>query len=314
MSAIKYESAGDGGAAFYDYLEPLRRWGRWGADDEVGAVNMVSPSTVVDAARTIQLGEVVSLAREFPTQAQSNNLHPAQHYLRTASHDDDQGSASDYIGINFHGTATTHVDALCHLWDREGMWNGHHPDEAIRSDGAVWGGVEQLAGGIVARGLLIDVARARAEGFVEHGAPVTGEELARICAADGLVPRPGDALVIHSGREAWERAHGELWGTRDAAGEMHRPGLDASCLEFIADADCSVVVWDMMDAHPNRFGILHTAHSMINVLGVVLVDNALLEPLAQLCDQHDRREFMLCIAPLRIVGGTGSPVNPIAVL
>ena len=138
--------------------------------------------------------------------------------------------------------------------------------------------------------------------------PVHGWELEDIARAEGIALEPGDAIMVYSGREAYARDHDGVWG-----GGPERPGLHASCLPFIRDNDVAVIGWDMMDMMPNGYGIPWSVHGAIFAYGVALVDNSLLEPLAQACAEEARYEFMYVIAPLRVVGGTGSPVNPLAV-
>jgi kynurenine formamidase len=88
--------------------------------------------------------------------------------------------------------------------------------------------------------------------------------------------------------------------------------LHASCLPFLRDHDVAVLVWDLLDAAPTEYDIPWTVHGALYAYGVALLDNALLQPLAEACAQEKRYEFMLVVAPLKVVGGTGSPVNPIA--
>ena len=114
-------------------------------------------------------------------------------------------------------------------------------------------------------------------------------------------------MAVYSGREAYTEAYGS-WGGGDS-----RAGLHASCLPFIRDNDIAILIWDMMDASPNEYGFPHTVHAVIPAYGVALLDNALLKPLAKVCAEEGRYEFMMSINPLVVVGGTGSPVNPIAV-
>lgn len=146
------------------------------------------------------------------------------------------------------------------------------------------------------------------------GAPVTGSELADLARSAGATIEPGDALVVHCGREAWEAANGRPWGSGAAHGANERPGLDASCLEFFADIDCSVIIWDMMDVRPNRFGVAYSTHAALFNQGIALVDNAALGPLTALCREYARHDFLTVIAPLRLRGATGCPVNPLAIL
>ena len=144
--------------------------------------------------------------------------------------------------------------------------------------------------------------------------PVHGWELEDIARARNLRLEPGDAVCVYSGREAWQAAHPERpYGRPFGMGPNERPGLHVSCLEFLRDHDVSVLVWDMLDHLPVGYDIPWAVHAALFAYGVALVDNALLEPLARACVEEGRDEFMLIVAPLVVIGGTGSPANPLAV-
>lgn len=294
----------------------LRAWGRWGVDDEAGAVNLISPTKILEAVASVRQGRSMSLARPFPVTPTANNRRPASHHLRMNQRGQrGSGSASDCLAIAFHGQGSTHIDALCHVWNEHGMWNGRSASEEFDFDGFRWGGIEHWARrGIVTRAVLADVAAARPDGYVEIGDPITGGEIVETLARQGSDVRPGDALVLYGGRDAWERANGRLWSTEDASGDDARPGVDESLLEFAHSTDISAIVWDIMDARPNPYGAPHTAHLAIPVLGLALVDNAHLEPLVEVCRVEQQYDFMLVLAPLEVIGGTGSPISPLAVL
>ena len=289
------------------YLREDRNWGRWGDDDQKGAVNLVTPEKRAAAARLVRSGRAVSLSRVFPKTPAPNNLTPAQHYMMRRARGEFGGAATDYYGIAYHGQASTHLDALCHVWDRNGMWNGRNPDEVITFNGAAWGSVEHWKDGIITRGVLLDVPKHRGAPFVTMEEPIHGWELEEIAAAERITLEPGDALVVYGGRENWDKCN-PSWGSDTEA----RPGLHASCLKFIRDSDCSLLVWDMMDSLPTGYDIPWSVHGAIYAYGIGLLDNALVQPLAEASAEEGRYEFMLAVAPLRVVGGTGSPVNPIA--
>ena len=298
------------------YLRDRRNWGRWGADDESGAVNLITPAKRIGAAGLVRSGRSVSLSRCFPKTPGPGNVNPAQHWVRTLDYDTG-GAAVDYYGINYHGNVATHLDALCHLWDEGKMWNGRDPAREITFDGANFGGVEQWSDGIITRGVLVNIPKHRSEPYVTAERPVHGRELQDAARAQGISLEPGDALVVYSGREAWQADHPDTpFGSLlyNSSGGPDRPGLHVSCLPFIRDNDVSVLVWDMMDSMPYGYDIPFAVHSVIFAYGVALLDNALLQPLAEACAEEARYEFMLVIAPLRVAGGTGSPVNPIALL
>lgn len=315
-------------AEIRSYLEDLRNWDRWGREDQVGALNLIDDDKRRRAAGLVRSGKAVSLSRPFPTEPAVDNPRPALRFLRRLRKPRGAGAVVDFYGVDYHGVASTHIDALCHMWDEAGMWNGKDPDEVISPEGTAWGGIEHWKDGILTRGVLIDIPAARGRDYVEDGRPVHGWEIEEAARAQGVEPEPGDALIVYSGREAWSRAHAVPWGTRrdglagldsravdEIVGELdRRPGLHASCLKAIRDWDAAVLVWDMMDAVPQPYDVAFTVHGSIFAYGVALVDNALLEPLAQACRHEGRYEVMLSVNPLHVVGGTGAPVNPVGYL
>ena len=291
------------------YLKDRRNWGRWGNDDELGAVNLITPQKRRAAAGLVRSGRAVSLSRYFPTTHSPANLTPAQHWMFSNPHGTG-GWAGDYYGIAFHGFAATHIDALCHTWDENGMWGGRDPSEVITFDGAKFGAVDKWSDGIVTRGVLLDIPKLRGEPCVTQETPVHGWELEDAARAEGITMEPGDALVVYSGREIWQEAHPD----NPYGSQAERPGLHASCIPFIRDNDVSVLAWDMIDTTPEGYDVPWTVHGVIFAYGVGILDNALLQPLAEACAEEGRYEFLLTIAPLKVAGGTGSPVNPIALL
>ena len=292
---------------FREYIEEKRNWGRWGDDDQLGTINLITADKRRRAASLVRSGRLLSLSRPLPTTPAPNNPKPAHHYMKRIDRPDGGGHSLDYIGLDYHGLACTHLDALCHLWGPDGMWNGHNPDDAIGFDGATYGSVDHWEG-IVTRGVLLDVPRHRGTPYVTPDEPVHGSELEAIAKADGIDVEAGDAVAVYCGREAWDRDH----PVPNPNEPRRLPGLHGSCIKFFRDTDTAVLLWDMMDAAPSDFGWM--VHSAIWLLGLALVDNALLEPLAAACAAEDQYEFQLSLAPLRIIGGTGSPVNPLAML
>lgn len=288
-------------------LTERRNWGRWGDDDQLGTINLITPDKRVRAAALVRSGRSVSLSRPFPTTPGPGNPHPAQHYMKVKVRQED-GVVVDYFGINYHGHSATHLDALCHVWLDGVVWGGRDREEIVTTEGASWGGVEQLRDGIVTRGVLLDVPRFRGVACVEDDDPVHGWELDEAAAAQGITLEPGDAVLVSGGRGAWEVRNGAFHGALE-----RRPGLHASCLAFLRDHDVALLGWDIMDAHPNEYGLTWSVHGAIQAFGLPLVDNLLLESLASACIEEGRHEFMLVVAPLDVPGGTGSPVNPIAI-
>jgi len=294
------------------WIRERRNWGRWGKDDQLGAINLITPAKRAAAARLVRTGRSVSLSRPFPKDPGPNNPLPAHHFMRT--HPRGKGGFSaDYYGIYYHGIASTHIDALCHTWDDDAMWNGRDPKKEITFEGARFGSVEHWAEGIMTRAVMLDVPRHRGVPCVTHDTPVHGWELDDILTKRGIKLEPGDAVCVYSGREAWQAQDPERpYGRPFNPTQQQRPGLHVSCLPFLRDHDVSVLAWDMLDHLPIGYDIPWAVHAAIFAYGVALVDNALLEPLAKACIEEQRDEFMLLVSPLRVVGGTGSPANPLA--
>ena len=269
-----------------------RNWGRWGNDDQVGAINLITSDKRAAAAGLVQSGRTVSLSRTF---------EPPQHFMTKSALGSGGGYVMDYLGFIYHGNTVTHVDALCHIWDEDGMWQGRDPDAAIDTQGAHFADITHWKNGIITKGVLLDVPRHRGRPHVTRDEPVMGAELAEIAEAQGVTVDPGDALLIHSGWEAATEANA-------AAGA----GLHPSCAEFIRDHDVALLGWDLMDARTDAGGLPWPVHGVLFNFGVALLDNARLEPIADACAEETRYEFMFMLLPLNVARGTGSPANPIA--
>src|SRR5437870_12169454 len=123
------------------WLRERRNWGRWGKDDQKGAINLITPAKRAAAARLVKSGRSVSMSRPFPTTPGLNNALPAHHYMKTIARDKG-GYAADYYGNFYHGVASTHLDALCHTWDDAAMSHDRDPKKEFTYDGATFGAVE----------------------------------------------------------------------------------------------------------------------------------------------------------------------------
>ena len=296
------------------YRERYRNWGRWGDEDELGTLNHITPATRRAASELVREGRTVSLSRPLDTKAGPANPYPAHHFVGTPG----SGGIIDYVGMFIHGFVPTHIDALCHLPTTEGTtWRGVALDKS-RLPVEHSGTIDFWRSGIVTRGVLYDVPRHRGTVSVVPGKPVHGWELADIAEASGIEPRPGDAVIIRSGREPFWESRPDEPTTSSVA------GVHASCIEFLYETDAAMLVWDMQDAPTADQGIpnpgrsqataVHVHHILLPYMGMPIVDNVDAEELATLCDELGRWEFQLVVAPLDIPGGTGSPVNPIAIL
>jgi kynurenine formamidase len=297
----------------YDaWRSKLCNWGRWGPDDELGTLNTITADVRKAAAGLVTEGRSVSMSRPLDTKASAANPYPAHHFIAMP----ESGGMLDYMGMFIHGVTQTHIDALCHLRTDDGRtWNGKALRDT-RTPVEHSGTIDFWRAGIVTRGVLYDVPRHRGTKFVAPGEPVHGWELQDIAAAEGIDPRPGDAVIIRSGYDAYWQAQGSPPMFASFA------GVHCSSVEYLYDANASMLVWDMQDAPtadqgiPNPSGnspmALHVHHILLPYMGMPIVDNADLEDVAATCASLNRWDFQLMIAPLVLTGGTGSPVNPIA--
>lgn len=288
------------------YFESCSNWGRWGADDSAGTVNLITPEKRRKAAALVQTGRAVSLAYPLNTVGGPGNWNPAQHFMRSGP-----GYSVDYIGLMYHGYATTHVDALCHIFWEGKMWNGK-PSTDVTSNGARSGAVDAWSSGITTRGVLLDIPRFRGTEYVTLDQPVRGWELEAAAEKQGVALEPGDAVIVYSGRPSFYAAN-----PASVPGSPPSPGLHVDVMPVLKAKDAALLGWDMMDANPSEYAPFKAGLS-VHVLAIVftglpLLDNAYLEPLAAACAEENRWEFMLTVNPLNVRGGTGSPVNPIAI-
>ena len=258
----------------------------------------------------MRTGEAISLSRELATAPAEQNPQPVQHFVRWFERSPDEGGgAGDYLAFHVHGYANTHIDALCHSWGDRGMWNGRSHKQELTGRGALFGGIEQWSTGIITRGVLLDVARHRKVNHIGFEEPVHAGELEAIADEQRISIEPGDALIVHSGRDGLEAAE----PTWNPVVDPH-PGLSVTTLRFFKERDIAALVWDLMDAQPVEVGWPHVPHAALHELGVALIDNCSLSRLSEACSETGHYDFLITVAPLKLVGGTGSPVNPIALL
>ncbi|HEY2279690.1 MAG TPA: cyclase family protein [Streptosporangiaceae bacterium] len=310
--------AGAGGrlteAQFRDLYERLRARPEWGPRDRRGALNFLTPDVVAAACREVRLGRSVSLAGPVEDRAAPDNPQPASHHMNTGQ-DVPPGAAglafaADRFAMNIHGDADSHLDALCHVIFDGHLYNGVQAD-VITADGARALSVAADADGIVGRGVLLDIPRLRGLPWLEPGEHVTADDLASAEASQRVRVGRGDLLFVRVGHR---RRKAEL-GAWDAAAS--RAGLHPSALEFVAEREVAVLGSDSnSDTAPSvADGVDFPVHVLaINALGVQLLDYLQFEDLVPLCEAVDHWTFLCVVAPLRIPGGTGSPVNPIAVV
>ena len=291
-------------AEYERWKTELSNWGRWGPDDEIGALNLITPAKRIEALALAREGVSVSLSGDIDTVQAIDNPYPFEHTMLSIS--------SDQLNVRYHGIAHTHIDALAHINDNGTFYNGYAPDpERTLAEGHERSSIHNLKHGVLTRGVLIDFPRVRGVPYLEPGTAIGVEDLEAWERETGIRVSAGDALLIRTGVWARREAEGPWLRGRSVGGRS--AGLHPSVIPWLRERDVAVLGSD----HPtyvapsNLAGAVHDF--AILYLGVHMIDNADLRALGEVAAEQERWEFLLMIAPLAVPGGTGSPLNPIAV-
>jgi kynurenine formamidase len=295
-----------------EYMTTLSNWGRWGTDDQRGTLNLIDPSTRDAAARLVRDGNAVSCAWD---------LQEAQRFMKRTGEglrDPDRPTppkrwavASEHLDLEFHSRSVTHLDAPSHM-----SWDGRcYNDVPAARVTAEWGAlslaVTEAATGVLTRGVLLDLPALFSLDHLPSDFRVEPEHLEEAERRQGVRVETGDALLIRLGQGWIRRALGF-----DAALEGPRPGCHHSCLPWFHERSISLLGSDSTnDPEPVGEEELPVPIHVVGLvaMGLWLLDNVNLEDLVDHCRLTGRYEFLFVVSPLRLVGATGSPVNPLAV-
>ena len=294
-------------------FEKLSNWGRWGKDDQRGALNFITNQKRAAAARLVQTGESVSMALPLATIPAPDNPVPVTHLMVQAGHDSKEQAlpySGDYFAIAPHGMANTHIDALCHVFWQNKMYNGFDASE-VGSHGAKKCAIDVTRTGIVSRGVLLDIPRLKKIEWMQPGEKILPEDLDAAEKAQKVHVEEGDVLLIRTGRAAMRKAKGGWDPMR-----VGMPGLDASCLPWLHERRVAVLGCDAVsDVVPSGYdGVALPIHiGTLVAMGIHLIDNADLDAVSSASERLGRNEFMFSMAPLVLERGTASPVNPLAI-
>lgn len=289
---------------FMNYYKRFSNWGRWGTEDKLGTLNFINQGVILNASRLVHLGKSISLGRPMTSGKLEVKIYP--------ENGGNPLSAHDTITVTEHGYTETHIDALNHIFslDRR-LYNGH-PETAVSEQGGTVHGVENWKNGIITRGVLYDIPELRGEPHISLDKPVQGWELEDFAKKHKIIPRKGDAVIIHCGRNAFFHRNPNNPNTIG-----NKPGLNPSVLEFIHAYEAAIMGADFDEA-PNtnkRYPTEYPIHRVANpYMGLPTLWNLDLEPLSALSRETKRWEFFLTVAPLIVNGATGSVVNPIAIM
>jgi lysophospholipase L1-like esterase/kynurenine formamidase len=301
-----------------EMMRRISNWGRWGDNDERGTINLITPEKRLQAIRLAREGLMVSLARTMDKEVAPDNPTPFKQEFQMRG-DEMFPYAMDIISSTYHGTTTTHLDALCHYQFEGQMFNGYSYQEFYQATatrpgygegpGCMRNSVIQFKDGILTRGILVDLPLLYGVKWLEPGTAVTGEDLEAWERFTGLTIQPGDAVFLRTGRFARRSELGPWAAARDAS------GFHVSAMPWFKQRDVALLSSDIIqDLQPSNIqGLPRPIHMVsINSLGMPLIDVTDLEAVADVAARLGRWEFMLTVAPLPAPGGSGSPVNPVA--
>jgi kynurenine formamidase len=283
--------------------EGLSNGGRWGAEDERGALNLITPEIVLQAARLVKRGKVYSLAMPL---AVDGPQWPVRHKTwRITTH---RGGPTGIGGsddvVTMHSHSGTHMDALCHIWVDDQLYNGYRASEHVTSSGTTRNSIDRVPA-IAGRGVLLDIAAWKGVRHLHAGEAITGADLEACSRAQGVEVNAGDILLLRTG---WM----QVFAKDRALFDSGEPGIDVSALPWIKAHDVVAVAADNAAVEAITPGpeIHLPVHPLaIREMGIYLVEDLNLEELAA----DGVRECLVIIAPLPLTGGVGSPVNPIAI-
>jgi len=290
-------------AQYERWKKDLSNWGRWGKDDEIGALNLITPAKRKQAASLVKEGVSVSLAADTDTVKAVDNPNPYEVKML--------GIGMDQIAVAYHGITHTHLDSLAHINDNGVFYNGYRPDaDTVLKQRHSKNSIHNVKNGIFTRGVLIDIPRLKGVPYLEPGTPIYVEDLEAWEKKAGVKVGAGDALFVRTGVWARRKAVGPWLRGRAEGGRS--AGLDPSVIPWRKQRDIAILGSD----HPQYVSpsnLKGAAHDFaLLYLGVHLFDNCDLEALADAAAARKRWDFLLTAAPLAIPGGTGSPANPIA--
>ncbi|MDH6135695.1 kynurenine formamidase [Kitasatospora sp. MAA4] len=290
--------------AFRELHKQLRAANAW-ADPERGALAALTRARVAAAAALVRSGRTVALGAPVETAAGPDNPDPAEHRMTALPTGVGLSFARDRFAMNVHGDVDSHLDALCHV-SYDGTLYGGVPATAVTAAGATALTVDVLGGALAGRGVLLDIPRLRGTPWLEPGSCVSADDLRAAESAQRVRVTEGDLLLVRTGH----RRRREALGCSPA-----RAGLHPRALEFAAERRVAVLGSDgNSDAAPSpAAGVAYPVHVLaVQAMGLHLLDYLALEELARVCAQEDRWAFLCVVAPLRLPGATGSPVNPVA--
>lgn len=281
------------------WMTELSNWDRWGKDDQLGTMNLVTPAKRAQAAALVKTGITVSLARDVTSVKGARSP-----FVRTMNILPE--ITMERQDIDFHGATVTHLDALCHVSYEGKIYNGFSFEETVTNEGGCSRmGVTALKDGLITRGILLDIPRLRGVPYLEAAAHVYREDIEAWEKQAGVTISSGDAILLRTGR----------WARMAKLGPgLPKSGYDASVAPFLKERDVALLGSDETQDVGTVVGFARPLHRFgIVALGMPLFDNLDLEAVAETAARLKRWEFLIVATPPRASNSSGSPINPVAI-
>lgn len=289
-------------------------WHRWGPNDEAGALNLIGTEQVKRGASLVKTGQILQLAVPLSSKTPvAANRCGLQHLMMRDGGDYAAGArrpggfqfAEDMVVMPVH--IGTHVDALCHVWYDSKLFNGY-PESSIRSNtGAAHLGAEKMSPAFT-RGVLLDIVGLKGRALFT-GEVIGREDLIAAAKQANVSIEKGDMVLIHTGWLASQKS----WTLQGGVDFNEEPGINVEAARWLVEHGIAMVGADnfAIEALPSPPGTICPVHQyLIRDHGVPLLENVVLAELVA----TGRTEFLFVAAPLKLVGATGSPLTPLAIL
>jgi kynurenine formamidase len=301
---------------FHELARQVNNWGRWGPDDEIGTINLITPEVVRRGAACIETGAVFALGLPLSDDGpQIGAIKGRVNPLKTMvainaplTGDPSEFCTSDDVVV-MGLQAATHWDSLAHVTYDGRLYNGH-PVDSITTDGAARCGIDKITA-IAGRGILLDVARAKGVDRLEGGYAITADDLDAAVALAGVDVLPGDVILLRTGQIQILKAGDKIGYTFPTSGPSTKT------VKWFHDHDVAAVATDTLtyEVYPCERDDMQLPVHLLHLveMGMTQGQNFDLEALAADCAADGRYAFFLDATPQPFVGGLGTPVNPVAI-
>ena len=280
---------------------------KWGADDKLGTINYITSQKVLSALKIPSKGTSVSLAFNMVVDSTRINSSTYDHlskfsYKQNIAEHNGYNWIWDNYEIAYHGFTHSHIDGINHLSKNGEMYNGITDPSIL--------GVDNYKNGIISKGVLIDVPLLHNKEYVEAGYKVTLKDIFDFVNKYNVKIEKGDILLIRTGRWIEKKIKGD-WDFPNKSAGIHY-----NIIPYLSEREIAVLGSDgTNDSNPPLIKEEGSPIHMLTIvaMGMPLLDNLNLEELSKKAKEFNKWEFFISLQPLRFEGGTGSPLNALAI-